>query len=87
MRTFVRLRQMLASHGHLARKRPALADFIRAETNYDTPFKALFDAISKLIPSQQRQKQKKASRAANGKAQETNTATRWGEFPLDRSSS
>lgn len=43
MRTFVRLRQMLATHAGLARKLDAL------EKRYDAQFKAVFDAIRQLM--------------------------------------
>ena len=43
MRTFVRLRQMLASNAHLARK---LAEL---ERKYDAQFKVVFDAIRELM--------------------------------------
>ncbi len=43
MRTFVRLRQMLASNAQPARK---LADL---EKKYDAQFKAVFDAIRQLM--------------------------------------
>jgi hypothetical protein len=43
MRTFVRLRQMLAAHVDLARKLAAL------EKKYDTQFKVVFDAIRELM--------------------------------------
>jgi phage regulator Rha-like protein len=43
MRTFVRLRRMLASHEDLARKLDAL------EKKYDAQFKAVFDAIRQLM--------------------------------------
>ena len=43
MRTFVRLRQMLASNAQLARK---LADL---EKKYDAQFKVVFDAIRQLM--------------------------------------
>lgn len=46
MRTFVRLRQMLASNEDLARKLAAL------ENKYDTQFKAVFDAIRQLMAPQ-----------------------------------
>ena len=42
MRTFVRLREILATHKHLARKLDVL------ERKYDA-FKAVFDAIRKLM--------------------------------------
>ena len=43
MRTFVRLRQLLASNAQLARKLEAL------EKKYDAQFKVVFDAIRKLM--------------------------------------
>ncbi len=43
MRTFVRLRQMIASHDDLARKLAAL------EKKYDQQFKAVFEAIRELM--------------------------------------
>jgi len=43
MRTFVRLREMLASHKDLAHKLEAL------EKKYDAQFKAVFDAIRQLM--------------------------------------
>lgn len=43
MRAFVRLRQMLASHEDLARKLDAL------ERKYDAQFRAVFDAIRRLM--------------------------------------
>jgi len=43
MRTFVRLRRMLASHAELARKLNAL------EKKYDAQFKIVFDAIRQLM--------------------------------------
>ena len=43
MRTFVRLRRMLASHADLARKLDAL------EKKYDAQFKMVFDAIRELM--------------------------------------
>lgn len=43
MRTFVRLREMLASHKDLARKLEAL------EKKYDRQFKVVFDAIRELM--------------------------------------
>lgn len=43
VRTFVRLRQMLASHADLARKLAAL------ERKYDAQFKMVFDAIRELM--------------------------------------
>jgi len=43
VRTFVRLRQMLASHEELARKLDAL------EKKYDSQFRVVFDAIRQLM--------------------------------------
>ena len=43
MRTFIRLRQMLATHAELARKLDAL------ERKYDAQFKQVFDAIRQLM--------------------------------------
>lgn len=43
MRTFIRLRQMLASHAELARKLQEL------EKKYDAQFKVVFDAIRQLM--------------------------------------
>ena len=52
MRTFVRLRQMLASNAELARK---LADL---EKKYDAQFRVVFDAIRQLMapPAPKRRK-------------------------------
>jgi hypothetical protein len=51
MRTFVRLRRMLASNEDLARKLAAL------ERRYDSQFKAVFDAIRSLMtPPEQRRR-------------------------------
>jgi hypothetical protein len=52
MRAFVRLRQMLASNAHLARK---LADL---EKKYDAQFKVVFDAIRQLMTPPQPKKRK-----------------------------
>ncbi len=43
VRTFTRLREMLASHKDLARKLAAL------ESKYDAHFKVVFDAVRKLM--------------------------------------
>jgi hypothetical protein len=43
MRTFVRLRQMIAGHADLARKLAAM------EKKYDAQFKVVFDAIRELM--------------------------------------
>lgn len=52
MRTFVRLRQMLASNAELARKLNAL------EKKYDAQFKIVFDAIRELMTPPEKPKQK-----------------------------
>lgn len=52
MRTFVRLRQMLASNAELARK---LADL---EKKYDAQFKVVFDAIRQLMAAPEPKKRK-----------------------------
>jgi len=52
MRTFVRLRQMLASNAHLAKKLEGL------EQKYDHQFKVVFDAIRQLmVPTEPKRKQ------------------------------
>lgn len=48
MRTFVKLRQMVASHAELSRKFDAL------EKKYDAQFKVVFDAIRQLMVEPQR---------------------------------
>jgi hypothetical protein len=53
MRTFVQLRQMLASNAQLARK---LADL---EKKYDAQFKVVFDAIRQLMASSPEPKKRK----------------------------
>ncbi len=45
VRAFVRLRTMLSTHAHLARKLAAL------ESKYDAQFKIVFDAIRELMAS------------------------------------
>ena len=52
MRTFVRLRQILASNTQLARKLDAL------EKKYDTQFKVVFDAIRQLMAPPEPNKRK-----------------------------
>ncbi len=52
MRTFVRLRQILASNAHLARKLEAL------ETKYDAQFKVVVDAIRQLMTPPEPSKRK-----------------------------
>ncbi len=53
MRTFVRLRQMLAVHKGLERKLTAL------EKKYDEQFKIVFEAIRQLMTSPDENKKKK----------------------------
>lgn len=50
VRTFVKLRQMLASHEQLARKLTAL------EKKYDRQFKVVFDAVRQLMAPEKTQK-------------------------------
>ena len=50
MRAFVKLRQLLSSHAKLARKIDEL------EEKYDTQFKAVFDAIRKLMAEPEKPK-------------------------------
>jgi hypothetical protein len=52
IRTFVRLREMLASNTELARKLEAL------ENKYDQQFKVVFDAIRQLLAPPEKPKQK-----------------------------
>lgn len=52
MRTFVRLRQLLATNAQLARKLEAL------ENKYDTQFKVVFDAIRQLMSPPEPRKRK-----------------------------
>ena len=52
MRTFVRLRKMLASNAQLARKLKAL------EKKYDKQFKVVFEAIYGLMEAPEKKKQK-----------------------------
>ena len=52
MRTFVRLRKMLAAHADLARKLAAL------EKKYDEQFRVVFDAIRQLMATSEKPKQK-----------------------------
>lgn len=62
MRTFVKLRRILATHEHLARK---LADL---ERKYDRQFKVVFDAIRELMtPPEPRQKRRIGFRAGEEK--------------------
>jgi hypothetical protein len=53
MRTFVRLRRILASHADLARKLEAL------EKKYDAQFKVVFDAIRQLMTPPEPERPKK----------------------------
>jgi len=50
VRTFVRLRRLLAGHAALARKLDAL------EKRYDAQFKVVFDAIRQLMTPETRQR-------------------------------
>ncbi len=52
MRTFVRLRQLLATNAQLARQLEAL------ENKYDTQFKVVFDAIRQLMSPPEPRKRK-----------------------------
>ena len=52
VRTFVRLRQLLASNAQLARKLEAL------EKKYDTRFKVVFEAIRQLMTPPEAKKRK-----------------------------
>ncbi len=52
MRTFVRLRQMIATHKELAAKLDAL------ERKHDTQFKVVFDAIRELMASPKTEQRK-----------------------------
>ena len=52
MRTFVRLRQLLATNAELARKLEAL------EKRYDAQFKVVFDAIRQLMGPSEPKKRK-----------------------------
>ncbi len=52
MRTFVKLRQMLASNAELARKLAAM------ERKYDSQFKVVFDAIRQLMSPPEKPKRK-----------------------------
>ena len=52
MRTFVKLRQMLASNAELARRLAAM------EKKYDTQFKVVFDAIRELMRPLEKPKRK-----------------------------
>lgn len=52
MRTFVKLRQMLASNAQLARKLKSL------EKKYDEQFRVVFDAIYKLMEPSEKKSQK-----------------------------
>lgn len=52
MRTFVRLREMLATHADLARKLAAL------EKKYDSQFRMVFDAIRELMTPPEKPKRR-----------------------------
>lgn len=61
VRTFIRLRQMLATHKDLARK---LADM---EKKYDSQFKVVFDAIRQLMTPPEKPKRKIGFQREEGK--------------------
>ena len=63
MRTFIRLRHILASHKELARKLEAL------EKKYDTRFKIVFEAISQLMAVPEPKEKKIGFRAREREAQ------------------
>ncbi len=58
MRTFVQLRQMLATHSDLARKLAAL------ERKYDSRFKIVFDALREMMADKKRPKREIGFHAA-----------------------
>ncbi len=75
MRTFVRLRQMLAAHKDLARKLAAL------EKKYDKQFKIVFEAIAELMTPPEKPRRKigfdiKEPPAAYGKGKKGNKAAK-----------
>jgi hypothetical protein len=65
MRTFVRLRQMLATHKDLARKIAAL------EKKYDAQFKVVFDALRALMEPPTQSKQRGGFRASDDQKKTT----------------
>ena len=62
MRTFVKLRKILASHVELARKLEAL------ERKYDSQFKVVFEAIRQLMASPEKQPKKIGFRLRENRA-------------------
>ena len=62
MRTFVRLRKMIATHKHLARKLEEL------EKKYDSHFKVVFDAIRQLMAAPEPKEKKIGFRAREREA-------------------
>jgi hypothetical protein len=72
MRTFVKLREMMATHRVLARKLEEL------EKKYDGQFQSVFEAIQQLIAVEEKPKRKigyiKESRAAYGTTRKRGTA-------------
>ena len=60
MRTFVRLRQMLASNTHLAKKLNEL------EKKYDSQFKVVFDAIRALALAHEQESEQQQTRKRSG---------------------
>jgi len=63
IRTFVKLREMLATHKDLARKLLAL------ERRYDKQFRAVFDAIRLLMTEEEKQKRKIGFKAGGKKTE------------------
>lgn len=61
MRTFVKLRRMLATHGELSRKLAAL------ERKYDRQFKVVFDAIRELMAPPEPKKKRRIGFGAEEK--------------------
>ena len=68
MRTFVQLRQMLASHADLARK------LVSLEKKYDVQFRAVFDAIRELMREEKKPKREIGFHAALPKTSKVNGA-------------
>ncbi len=68
MRTFVQLRQMLASHADLARK------LVSLEKKYDVQFRAVFDAIRELMREEKKPKREIGFHAALPKTSKVNSA-------------
>ncbi len=68
MRTFVQLRQMMATHADLAQKLKSL------ESKYDSQFKAVFDAIRELMSDKKLPKREIGFHTAMSKPVKTNGA-------------